>query len=173
MRALALDYGRKPFGAGTLVLVAGLALAAAAAFEAHALRGDVALAQARIAELGRVPKPQSAANVKGARESSAQDAALANGVLARLALPWDALFASIEAVRSENVALLSIEPDAGKATVKIGAEAKSANDMLDYVRQLAQADGLRQVTLISHQTRAEETLSTVRFIVMAEWTTRP
>ena len=173
MRALALDYGRRPFGAGTLVLVAGIALAAAAAFEVHALRNDVAVAQARIAELGRVPKAQSAASAKGARESSAQDAALANGVLQRLALPWDALFESIESVRSPNVAMLSIEPDAGKATVKIGAEAKSASDMLDYVKQLAEAKGLRAVTLISHQTRAEETLSPVRFIVMAEWTTRP
>jgi hypothetical protein len=171
MRTLALDYGRKPAGAGAAVLLVGAALAIAVAFDLHALRNDERTAEARLVELGRSAK--SADNIKPVRESSSQDVALANGVLQRLALPWDDLFAAIESVRGRNVALLSIEPDAARTTVKIGAEAKSTGDMLEYVRELQGATGLGEVTLSSHHVRNDDPQRAVRFVVLANWTTRP
>jgi hypothetical protein len=102
-------------------------------------------------------------------EASAQEYRQAQLALQRLSLRWNDLFAALESTRPGGVALLAIEPDPGKSVVKLTAEAKSAEDMLDYVERLQRAGGLADVALASHQVKPSDPLQPVRFVVLASW----
>jgi hypothetical protein len=49
------------------------------------------------------------------------------------------------------------------------AEAKTADDMLDYVERLQAAGGLADVVLASHQIKQSDPLQPMRFVVLASW----
>jgi hypothetical protein len=102
-------------------------------------------------------------------EASAQEYQLAQLALQRLSLRWNELFAALESTRPAGVALLAIEPDPRKSTVKLTAEAKTAEDMLDYVERLQTTGGLADVALASHQVKPSDPLQPLRFVVLASW----
>jgi hypothetical protein len=102
-------------------------------------------------------------------EASAQEYRLAQLALQRLSLRWNELFAALESTRPSGVALLAIEPDPGKSSLKLTAEAKTADDMLDYVERLQSAGGLADVVLASHQIKQGDPLQPLRFVVLASW----
>ena len=83
------------------------------------------------------------------------------------------LFAALESARVDGVALLAIEPDPGKSTLRLSAEAKSADEMLDYVERLQAAEGLADVVLQSHQIKQGDPLQPLRFGVSAAWARQP
>ena len=93
----------------------------------------------------------------------------ANTVLAQLALPWDTLFKDLESSQGGQVALLSIEPDSEKQTVKIVGEAKDFFTMLSYIKFLQQKDSLTQVYLQSHHIEHENAQNPIRFTLAASW----
>src|SRR5262245_66558104 len=85
------------------------------------LAGDVALSYVQLAREVR----SNEAIVARARphppvaKASAEELALARDSVERLGLPWAKLFAALEGAGSDQVALLSIEPDTKNGTVKI------------------------------------------------------
>ena len=175
MRALRLDYcsTQAAAGTGTVLLGIGVAVLMVTVFRVQALEEEVAKWGAKVTETTRLVKQAPADKTRAERGDSAQEVALANDVLRRLALPWDTLFAAIESARSRNVGLLSIEPDAAKSSVRIAAEAKSADDMLEYVRRLQGAAPLSGVTLANHQIKRDDPRQPVRFTLIATWATQP
>ncbi|UUZ49987.1 hypothetical protein LP420_07885 [Massilia sp. B-10] len=54
----------------------------------------------------------------------------------QLNLPWRALHDAIGAATPPEIAMLALEPDARKRTMKITAEAKSSDAMIGYVEEL-------------------------------------
>jgi hypothetical protein len=177
MRALRLDYlaTRQSSPLGTVVLLVGLVLATLALLEYRAVRDELSDQQSRAGELRKSGKRSAAVATQGPRdlEAAAQEVKLAQAALQRLALRWDALFVALESARANGVALLAIEPDPGKNVVKLTAEAKSADDMLDYVERLQAAEGLADVTLASHQIKPSDPLQPLRFAVIAAWVKQP
>lgn len=103
-----------------------------------------------------------------ARAVSKEELTLARETIQRISLPWYGLFGALESARSEQVALIAIEPDPQAGTVLISGEAKDYATALDYVQQLRQAKTLRDVHLVKH-----EVLNTperpVGFSVAASW----
>jgi Tfp pilus assembly protein PilN len=97
----------------------------------------------------------------------------ANVVLAQLALPWEALFRDIESSQRGRVALLSIEPNADKRTVKITGEAKDLAAMLSYLQFLQQKPSLHGVYLQSHHVDQQTAEKPVRFTLNASWVIKP
>lgn len=93
----------------------------------------------------------------------------ANEILAQLGLPWEALFRDIESSAQHRVALLAIEPDASKHTVRITGEARDMNAMLAYIQFLQQKSSLRNVYLHSHQIDQQVAEKPVRFTIGATW----
>ena len=85
-------------------------------------------------------------------------------------MPWATLFVALESVAGRNVALLSIEPSAQRQEVRITAEAKNSEAMLDFLEAL-RGQSLREVVLVSHQIQAQAPGTPLRFQARAQWVT--
>jgi hypothetical protein len=106
-----------------------------------------------------------------ARAADGDDGRAGAAVVRELQVPWARLFAALEGVARDDVALLSIEPSAAKQEVRIVAEAKSSDAMLDFLDAL-RTQPLRRVVLVSHQVQIQTPGSPVRFQARATWETR-
>jgi Tfp pilus assembly protein PilN len=175
MRALQLDYQRsvRPIPwLGLGVLASALVALALMASHYHQLGQHIALWEARAAHVERLSSHRARALLplsgQAAREQ-ALEVQHANQVLRKLSLPWDMLFRAVESAGGESVALLSMEPDIQKGTVRISGEAKNFAAMLDYIRQLGARDVFGSVHLQNHQIRQDDPQKPVRFSLLAAW----
>jgi len=92
-----------------------------------------------------------------------------NMAIMQLNLPWADFLAAIERNLSSNVALLGIEPNAERQTVRIEGEAKTAEDMIDFVEQLGQDSFFQAASLLRHQINDSDRNRPYRFTMEAAW----
>ncbi|WP_413439161.1 PilN domain-containing protein [Sulfuriferula sp. GW1] len=173
--ALALDFKRTPrpwAWLGVVLLVIGAAWLVQVVNSERALSGQIDLATARQQVMARHSKIKVAAPPLDA-EALQQQIRQANAILQQLALPWDALFQTLEATRDQDIALLSIQPDAAKQSVRIGGEAKNLTTLLAYITRLEQGRVLDHVYLTSHEVRTQDAEQPVRFSLAAHWAVQP
>lgn len=97
----------------------------------------------------------------------------ANAVLSQLALPWDKLFADLDASQRERVALLVIEPDTEKRVIKVTGEARDFAAMLGYITYLQGVPSLTHVYLQNHHIEQQSAERPVRFSLLASWAIKP
>jgi hypothetical protein len=97
----------------------------------------------------------------------------ANEVLNQITMPWDKLFQAVEWSADKDVALLAMEPDEGKHEVKIRGEAKNIEEVLSYIRHLAEQEIFSSVYLQSHQVQQQNAQRPVRFSLVAAWKVTP
>lgn len=175
MRALQLDYQRssRPLPwLGLAVLAAALAALALLASHYYELGQRIDQWEDRVAHDARQAGHRARA-LQPVSAQAARDEALevqhANQVLRQLSLPWNTLFRAVESAGGENVALLSMEPDIQKGSVRISGEAKNFDAMLEYIRQLATRDVFGSVHLQNHQVRQDDPQKPVRFSLLAVW----
>lgn len=91
------------------------------------------------------------------------------GNIARdLDVPWSAMLSALENARAKDVSLIGIEPSAARHLIRITAESKSLEPMLDYVNAL-HSDAFTQVTLSSHQDEPQTPGDPIRFVIQAQW----
>lgn len=164
-RHLDLDFIAAPratrVGRGVLLLgVLGAAVGAgfaADAWHARAAEQEVlsGLVVANAPRVSRVPPDPAMVRV-------------AAMVTSELQMPWGQLLLALEAIPSRDVAVLTIEPTAAQRTLRITADARHADAMLDYVAQLKQ-QALTQVVLTSHQFQPQTPGAPIRFQVQARW----
>lgn len=93
----------------------------------------------------------------------------ANRIVRELVVPWNALFNAVDASGREGVALLALEPDTQKGTVKMTGEARDLEALLAYVRQLESCEVIGRVLLQEHQVQRDVADKPVRFSLLAEW----
>jgi len=174
MRPLQLDYQRShsPSRRGGIVLLAiAVALSLKLIAGYSALSDEAANAEDKLARLEKISSRAHLDSGRDSADSAAlrQEITRANEVLKHLSLPWDKLFEAVESSASEQVALLSIQPDEKRGTVSIGGEAKNAEAMLDYVRRLQRSHMLSNIYLLNHQVEQQDPQTPVRFSVVATW----
>lgn len=92
-----------------------------------------------------------------------------NAAILQLNLPWRALHDAVRAATPPSVALLALEPDAKKHTLRITAETRASDGMIDYVRSLREQEGFASVTLARHEIVELDPNHPVRFQVDAQW----
>lgn len=142
----------------------------------HALFGidrETQQLEARMEKLKRAsPAPRQAALTAEDARRMQEELKFAEGVAEQLTMPWEALFRALEAAAMRDVALLSLEPEAKRRTLRITAEAKSKDAMLKYFRRLSDNSMLLDVHLVEHQVRPDPG-QPVRFSVKASWAGRP
>jgi Tfp pilus assembly protein PilN len=92
-----------------------------------------------------------------------------NASVQQLNLPWRGLHDAVQAATPANIALLALEPDAKKSTVRITAEAKSSDDMSAYVEQLERIEWFTTVLLARHEIKEQDPNRPIRFQVDAQW----
>ena len=119
------------------------------------------------AELEAISTPKHATSPSDIR--SGEDA---QAIERELAIPWSQLLTELEAASHDSVstiALLQVEPDASKRTVKITAEARTLQAALDYLGRLQQSKVLRYPMLDSHERKKDDPEHPVRIKLSAEW----
>jgi len=173
MRALDLDYRREsryPRWVGVALLAAGLAGMIAAGVQYSYLASEYAQAEASLRQAGSTARRQSPSKQSsGDLRQLALEMKRAREVAFALKLPWNDLFASVEAANTPHVALLSIESETGKRQVKITGEAKDLEALLDYLRLLGTQPKLANAYLQSHQVQEQDPYRPVRFVLGVDW----
>jgi len=118
---------------------------------------------ARLSSAGPARKSVSPEPLSRTEFTAAQDTIL------RLSTPWDNVFRALEAARSDDVALLSIEPDAGSGVLNITGEAKSYPAALTYVAWLSHEKTLKNVRLARHELVQTDPRRPLAFTISADW----
>lgn len=124
------------------------------------------------AETQSLPRNETQHRVSSAPEELERvrsELRFANHVIEKLDTPWDALFGAVESTFNEQVTLLSVEPDTERREIRLLAEAKDLESMLDYVRQVRESSVLKNGYLVEHQINQQDPLRPVRFTVTANW----
>lgn len=171
MRAVRIDFSESraaPSAWSLALLAAGLAIAIFAtwkvnAFDLRQARANADLARVRSVEIARRPPVETPAVIPAARVDAI------NAAVVQLNLPWQALFESLEKAKPQNIALLSLEPDGKKRVLRILAEAKQADDMVDFVRLLREQPQFDDALLTRHEINMQDPNRPLRFTLEATW----
>jgi len=114
----------------------------------------------------RAVAPQPAAP-----EPSATQIVAVNEAIRRLNLPWPELFAALEtATTAGPVALLSIETDTLRNTLRGVAEAKGSDDMIAYIERLELTPPFTAARLLQHERAEQDPDKPFRFQFEVRWT---
>ncbi|WP_322401443.1 PilN domain-containing protein [Massilia luteola] len=168
--SLARTWYRAPRGTWSL-LVAACALAgplASTVAQYRALQRAEAQRTAQVAE-ARARAVARAPVAAPMRTVPPAQAGAVNASVQQLNLPWRGLHDAVQAATPANIALLALEPDAKKSTVRITAEAKSSDDMIAYVEQLERIEWFTTVLLARHEINEQDPNRPIRFQVDAQW----
>lgn len=171
MDALRLDYqipSRRPQPLLLLLLFIGAIAAIVITVEYSRLQQQIDERSAMLQQLRLAHGPQPQPSQKEQRISAAMQKGQ-NDILARLSLPWVALFRALENAQDKKVALLTIEPNIKTGTVRLTAETGTLEQALAYLDRLQQQSALSAVTLIEHEIALETAGQPVRFTLSLSW----
>jgi len=101
------------------------------------------------------------------RKNAGEDYKQAQAVVRQLALPWAAMLHAVEGAASADVAVLQLEPDARERKLRVSAEARDEEAMLEYLRRLGREHALAGAYLASHQVVLEDARRPIQFTVLA------
>lgn len=96
-------------------------------------------------------------------------ASAVNAAILQLNLPWRDLAAALGEATPGSIALLALEPDARRRTVRISAEARSSDDMLAYITRLQAETWFSSVVLLRHEVMEQDPNRPLRFQVSVQW----
>lgn len=179
MHRINLDFvaGRPRSLLGVALLLCGVMLCAVVMTDYRRAGSEVSMLEQRFNALpGGLAREKEARGAAGNRDSGhaprAEELAAINAVVAQLSLPWEGLFGALEAASGNDIALLSIEPDAARRVVRVTAESREAAGMLVYVRKLQQSSVLSDVMLQTHDLQLQDSRRPVRFVIGGAWGAR-
>lgn len=117
----------------------------------------------------RANVPQVVAVARPVVQISELQAGAVNTAVMQLNLPWRALHDAIGAATPASIAMLALEPDARRRSIKITAEAKNSDDMIAYVEALKEQELFTGVALTRHEINELDPVKPIRFQLEAEW----
>ena len=115
------------------------------------------------------PRTRVASRVKEFSQEIRKEVAQANAILDQINLPWEALFDAIEHAATEQIALLSLQPDVGNRTLRINGEAKSMAELLDFVEALERELVFENVHLLNYKIKQDNPHRPIIFLLTAAW----
>jgi hypothetical protein len=165
---LRLDYAattRRIRWASLVLLVVALAAAAQLLARFHEVRRQLAAIEARRDLLDRSPRSEQRVTPQRLREQSERASAAAR----RLTVPWARMIETVEAASTPRVVLLQIQPEPERRTLRLTAQARTPEAMLDYVHRLGESRFLWQIYLVSHQVQESDPGRPIQFVVQASF----
>lgn len=174
MRALTLDFQprRRSGPLGWSLLVAGVVLAVACFLAQQHLDDQASQQQGHLQHAQRELTGDSGSKAglsPAETREQAQNLAEMRKVSQQLRRPWERLFAMLEGLPRDDIALLTLTPDARKGQVRISAEARDLEAMLAFHQRLEASDELSDVSLLSHEIVANVAEHPVQFNLSATW----
>ena len=174
MRPIDLDFQHKPvssvpgwilLGGGVLMALLMLGARLDIGDETDARSGELGRIERQLQDRGLRQSPLPAADEKARIANLAE----MRRITAQMNLPWDGLFAMLEAQPRQDIALLALAPDARKGKLRIAAEARDLPAMLAFHRELEASDALSDVSLLNHELVSDQAERPVRFNLLATW----
>jgi hypothetical protein len=167
-RRLELDHlasRRGPRWPGYALLAVSLGVAAEMTQRYHEARVELAtqLATQGVIKADR-PAPQ-----KIPKQRLDEQVKEVENVMRQLTLPWGELIETVEKAGSNDIAILQLQPEAQQRVLRITAEARTQDAMVDYLKRLADARGFAYVHLLSHQVQQEDPQRPVQFAAQASF----
>ena len=178
MKRLQIDFSppgwqrtlHRTSGAAWLLMGVALLLCAAAGVLGVRLAAQQRVDQARLnTALTRAKAPVLVAVAAPVAPISEPQAAAVNSVVMQLNLPWRALHDAVAAATPARIALLALEPDARRRSIKITAEAKTSDAMIAYLEALKEQELFTGVALTRHEINELDPNKPIRFQLEAEW----
>ncbi|MHC6225776.1 PilN domain-containing protein [Pseudomonas sp. X10] len=175
MRSLDLEFQPRRDGpVAWLLLALGIGLLALLLVARQQWQAEQAELEAQVHRLEQQLGRRSASSVPQSSAASREQAerlAQMRSVSQQLKRPWEQLFGMLEALPQDDVALLTLTPDARKGQVRISAEARNLQAMLQFHQRLEQSAELRDVSLLNHEIVASQPEHPVQFNLSATWET--
>lgn len=175
MQRLALDYLRPAWHSpwpGLTLLALAIFITATLMMEYRATADAIEAHNPEIVEVRRTPidsterldalSPAEQLRLKQRIEQ-------ANRLIARMSLPWDALFNAMEQVQNNDIALLDIQPEALTRRLSVRGEARDFPALSSYLRRLQTHNQFANVFLVSHEIDNDDPQRPIRFEIKADW----
>ncbi|SFD07157.1 PilN domain-containing protein [Massilia yuzhufengensis] len=131
-------------------------------------RAQLAALQAALAARSAAARPVALAAPLKSSVPEAQAQAVNDAVM-QLNLPWRDLVEAVRAATPADVALLALEPDAKRRTLRITAETRNSDDMLAYLAKMQELGWFGSVALVRHEIAEQEPNRPLRFQLSAQW----
>lgn len=129
----------------------------------QALKSDQERLNGQIAKQASSRKTPTQAAIPDAQASAV------NLVVSELNLPWRDVLDAIEAATPPAIALLTLDPDAKRHTVRIMAEAKTSADMINYIELVKKQPFFTDVIVTRHEVNEQDANKPIRFLLEAQW----
>lgn len=171
--ALSLDFvarRRAPSLTGWLILLAGLLALSASALEYGDLaerKDDAEHAYEREARLQKRDAGELAARSK--ERIPAETLVHAARIAQALRRPWAESLPQLEAAGSEDVAMLTLDTDADKGSLRVTGEARSLEAVFDYARRIGEQPAFASVQVENYEFREKTGVRSVQFRLVARW----
>ena len=171
---LELDFAgaqRRSRGAGLAVLAAGALVLSFALWQSDLHTERIASLEGELTTLGvdRDADRRRAAAAPARGGDADERVRKANKVIRQLSPPWEDVFTTIESLNGKDIAVLSLEPEPVSAQVRVGAEARTTEAMLEYLERLRTSARLSPAVLQTHQVMTEDPHRPIRFTFTASW----
>lgn len=125
-----------------------------------------ALLENRQLQLSRRAPPKVAAPKIQLQDAQVQ---AVNSAILQLNLPWRDLLNGMEAGTPKTIALLALEPDAKKMSLKGTAEARDSDAMVEFISQMKKQEIFDDVLLSKHEINEQDPNKPIRFQFEARW----
>lgn len=159
-------FGRAPVARplAALLLFAALGAAVAVAWESWETRQQTRTVQNATFAL-RSQGSQAARQLVSDEDTPAlasQQRRDWNQVTRHLNTPWPAIMDALENTTPDTVALVAIEPDPPRGSVRLQVEAKTLDTLLGYAAALKAAGQFEEVALLKHETNEQDATRPMR-----------
>jgi hypothetical protein len=170
MKPIAIDFAPRPraFRPTLWLLVIAGAICSLAILHYLQIRDQAAEAKARLAAEYRLIEAESRQQA-AASLLSPERVASVNEAIMRLNTPWELLLDGVERSLSDDVALLSINPESARRHLNRIAETKDPAAMIAFVGRLSETELFSDVLLQRHRIEDGSAGRPYRFAVEAQW----
>lgn len=151
--------GRRRGILALVLLLASLTFIAATAWQLTVMQEELSAVRLRLQAQG--PRPAAKTTVT-ARALAPEQRQAWNQLVRQLNTPWSEVLAALETSTPEDVVLVSIEPDARTASVRLQAEARTLGALLSYADALAAVGPFLDVTPVKHETHEQDPTRPIR-----------
>ena len=115
------------------------------------------------------PRTRSTPWIKEFSQEIRKEITQANAILDQINLPWETLFDAIEHAATEEIALLSLQPNVASRTLRLSGEAKSMAELLDFVEALERELVFENVHLLNYKVKQDNPHRPIIFLLTAAW----
>ena len=169
------DHGQLVPHVDYSILLIGLLVLAGVLFQFRQITEEVNYWSNRVERLEKqqqqkaAPRTRSTPRIREFSQEIRKEIIKANAILDQINLPWEALFDSIEHATTEEIALLSLQPNVSTRTLRISGEAKNMSELLNFVEALERELIFENVHLLNYKIKQDNPHRPIVFLLTTTW----